>query len=181
MRSAGPSHNDDRNPQSYLRRGHTVSVVVVLLLVLMIAWGSLWYVMAPPRGAADYAHRSAQTAVTLRSQAVTAERWADLVEEDRATREAAVVAFEEAEAAAESAISQQGSWDPPPRTSAAEARSSLQTAGQELVSALADMRISAHRGDWESVPRHAGRLPALASRFTRIERRFDRLEREARR
>lgn len=171
---------DDDDIDQVERRGSSRAVTLLLLGAVIVAFGSLWYYNAPPRGTGDYLHRSAQTAERLRSQAVTAHRWSRLVERDRSTREAATVGFEEAERAAHSSVSTQAAWpvadDVPPKL-----RSELLTTGNELSSVLEDVRIAAHEERWAEVHEHAAKLPDFATSLTALEERIEEHEQQVRR
>jgi hypothetical protein len=78
--------------------------------VMLTLAASLWYMEAPPRTVGDYRERAAMTVERLRSQVQTATLWVGEVEEGNATREAATVAFREAEKDAAAAASEFAGW-----------------------------------------------------------------------
>ncbi len=132
---------------------------------------SLWYVEAPPRTVGDYRERTAMTAEALRSQVETARLWVRELEDGNATREAATVAFREAERDATAAAAEFAAWDP--RGGTRGIRSDLTTVASDVTDALAELRIAAEDGRWDKVAALAEPLPGLAERLETVARRSD--------
>jgi hypothetical protein len=133
--------------------------------------GSVWYVVAPPRTAGDYHERAALTAQTLRSQVESARLWVEAVESDRVTREAATVAFREAEDDAAAAASEFSAWDP--IGDSRDLRSEVTALAADVSDALAALRIAAEDERWNELPHLVERLPQLAEKLDRVARSAD--------
>ncbi|MDQ3875525.1 MAG: hypothetical protein M3322_08300 [Actinomycetota bacterium] len=142
-----------------------------LLAVVIAVLAAIWYVAAPPRTVGDYRERSGMTVETLRSQVETARLWTRAVENDRVTREAATVAFREAEEDASAATSEFAAWDP--RGDTRDLRSRITRLASEVIDSLAKLRIAVEDGRWDALPRLAAPLPRLADRLERVARTAD--------
>lgn len=153
---------------SGVRAGHPRRAALVALLLVAVAFASLWYVQRPPRSGESYRNRTAQTAGTLRSQVVTAQLWAEQVHDDRAMTQAADVGIREAEAAAQSATSTQATWDLPDGVSP-DVRVDAVALGDEVTTLVGDMRLAAHQARWDEVHELSARAPSLARRLTDFE------------
>ena len=138
---------------------------VIAVLVAVLAVASLWYVQAPPRGANAYRERAAMTLETVRSQVQTARVWEQSLDRDDAFRASAAIGFEEAEHDANKAAAKFEGYDPPPGTE--DVRSDVSTLATETTTALAELRIAAHDGDWSAVHERARALEPLAVRLER--------------
>ena len=135
--------------------------------VLVVA--SVWYVQAPPRTAAAYRDEAKRTAETLRAQVETARLWIESVHDGSATHQAATVAFQETEADAIAAASGFAAHDPPSDTDAL--RRDLTALGDDVESALGDLRILAHRERWAELPERPTRLAELSRRLDDLAQR----------
>lgn len=111
-------------------RSRLIALVAGALVV-----ASLWYVQAPPRGAAAYRERAAETAGALRSHVESARLWIAALADGEVTRAATTVALEESEADARGAASAFAAYDPPPGTGAL--RRELVALGEEAAGVLA--------------------------------------------
>ena len=143
----------------------TVWALPAIAIAVLVA---VWYVAAPPRTVGDYRERSVMTLETLRSQVETARLWTRAIANDRVTRQAATVAFREAEEDASAAASEFAAWDPRGDTRAL--RSTITTLGSDVVDSLAKLRIAAEDERWDELPRLAAPLPRLADRLERVAR-----------
>lgn len=132
---------------------------------------SVWYVQAPPRTEGDYRERAALAAETLRSQVQTGRLWVRELEEGRVTRQAAAVAFREAEGDAESAASEFAAFDP--RGDTRETRSRVMELAARVTDALGQLRIASQDGRWDALPSLAAPLPGLARRLEATARRAE--------
>lgn len=130
---------------------------------------SVWYLQAPPRTADDYRHRAQVTVEALRSQIQTARVWVDAVEDDRATHQAAVVAFREVEEDARKSATKFAAYEPPAGTTAL--RTEVVDLAAAVVDALARLRISASRGEWGRLADPTAPLPRLSERLDRLAKR----------
>ena len=135
----------------------------------IIVVASLWYVQAPPRSPGGYRDRVSASAETLRSQVQTARLTIRAVRSGDSTHPAASVSLKEAEEDADKAAAAFAGYDPPRGTS--DLRSDLTTLGDEVTSALSDLRIAAARGEWQSLPQVAAPLPKLSERLDQLARR----------
>jgi hypothetical protein len=144
---------------------------LAILLVALVA-ASVWYLQAPPRTVGSYRDRAASTTEALRSQVQTARLWVGALEDGDATRPAASVAFREAEADAEAALSRFAGYKPPDTTD--ELRSEVTVVGREVTLALAALKLAADRGEWDDLPRLADPLEPLARRLQALERATER-------
>lgn len=142
------------------------------MLLVALAFASLWYTQRPPRSDQEYRNRTAQTAGTLRSQVVTAQLWAEQVHADRAMTQAADVGIREAEAAAQAATSTQAAWDLPDGVRR-EVRTTALTLGDEVTTLVGDMRLAAHDERWDDVHRLSRDARPLARRLTEFEQAVD--------
>jgi hypothetical protein len=145
------------------------SLVALLAAVALVA--SIWYLQAPPRTEKAYAERAAATADALRSHVQSDRLWIGALEDGRTTRQAATVAFEEAEADAHSTAARFSGWDPPAGAGADELRADLVELASAATSALSAVRIAAHRGEWEDLRRFDAPLERLAARLDELARR----------
>lgn len=102
--------------------------------------------------------KATQTVDYLHSQLQTAQLWIGAVGRDDVTRQAAVVALDEAESDATATADRFAGWDPPPGTD--DIRDSVTTHSDRVTEALA-----AHRDQWETLPQLAGPLPRLAQQL----------------
>jgi len=138
-------------------------------LGVAVVVAALWYVVAPPRGVDGYRERASSTAEALRSQVQTARIWLRTVARDDTLLTSASVGLWEAEEDASAVASGFEGYDPP--RGADELRADLSGLADETTSALGDLRIAAHRGDWGTLPRLAEPLPRLADRLQALARR----------
>ncbi len=153
--------DQDRMPRSWR--------LTPLLVLLILA--ALWYVQAPPRTGGDYRERAAMTLETLRSQVQSTSLWIRELENERTTRQAASVAFREAEDDASAAVSDFAAWDPVGNTQGL--RRDITAVGSDVTDALAAVRIAAEDERWDTLPELARPLPPLANRLERLARRAD--------
>lgn len=147
------------------RRGLAAGVrpLVVVVGVALVVLGSLWFGHAPPRSPAAYRQQAVQTLDHLRSQTETARLWVDTVMEGDSTHQAATVAFQEAETDATATANRFAAWDPPPGTD--DVRHTMTELGDDVVDALATLRIAAHRDQWAELHGLAVSLTRLADRI----------------
>ena len=150
-------------PRVHPMRRRAIGLVVALGVVVVAA---LWYLQAPPRSVEAYRERAADTAETLRSQVQTARLWSREVQGGRATRQAAAVAFREAEEDAEATASEFARYVPPQETE--ELRTALTSLAHEVTDALAELRFVAERGEWEQLEQQSVPLEPLAQRLERL-------------
>lgn len=134
-------------------------------VVLFAAAAAIWYVQAPPRGTDDYRERAGETVGDLISQVQTARLWVRGIDDDRVTRTAATVAFEEVEKAARSADSRFEGWDPPRETESLHVR--VSEAGGSTIEVLSELRRRAHADQWQGVVDSGAALDELAARLER--------------
>jgi len=137
------------------------------MAVGLVMLASLWYVQAPPRSAGAYRERAADAADALRSQVQTTRIWLRTVARDESTRQAASVGFREAEEDAAAVAAAFEGYDPPSETDAL--RQAVSRAGDRTVASLAEVRIAAHRGEWQALPRRRDALAELARRLDELE------------
>ena len=148
---------------------------LLLVVAAAVAFGSMWYAVAPPRSADSYEQRAVDSAALLRSHVQTARLWARAVREDNVTRAAASVAFEEAETDARAVADRFATFDPPdPLDTTEPLRDRLLRAASDAVEVLAQVRIAADTGQW-------ARLDELLPRLDDMQRKLDDLQQELRR
>ena len=140
-----------------------MTVAVVLAVV-----ASLWFGHAPPRSVIAYRQQAVQTVEFLRSQIQTARLWVGAVGRDDTTHQAASVALQEAENDATATAGRFTGWDPP--VGADGVRETVSSLGDDVVRALAVLRIAAHRGQWAELDALAAPLPGLADRLDTVRR-----------
>jgi hypothetical protein len=133
-----------------------------VLLVLSVA-GSVWWVQAPPRGPTAYRESTETTLRKLSSRSETARLWIEQFERGRVTESATAIALDEADRGATSALSQFESYDPP--RGLEPLRTEVAKLGNELTTALGDLRIAAHQDRWERAGEVADRLHTLTGQL----------------
>ena len=138
--------------------------------VALVVLGALWYGHAPPRSAAAYREQAIQAIDYLRSQTQTARLWIEAVAVGDSTHQAATVAVEEAEKDATATADRFAAWDPPPGTD--RVRDTMTRLGDDVVDALATLRIAVHRGQWAEASDLATPLTTLADRLADAREEF---------
>jgi hypothetical protein len=127
---------------------------VVPIAVVAVILVGLWYGHAPPRSDAAYQKSASDTAGFLHSQLETARLWV----EERPTQvfdSSLVVAIEESETDANTTLSRFAGYDPP--SGQEDLRTRLTTLGEQATTLLAEMRIAAHREDWDRLEELRGK------------------------
>jgi hypothetical protein len=144
----------------------------------LLAWafviavaGSLWYIEAPPRTAHSYEEEAVRAAEMLRSQLESDSIWARAVKDNDALRPTASVAFREADEDATAALDEFAAIEPPRGTD--ELRAALVNLGADVTDAVARVRITAERGEWDQIGEAAGPLVALSARLDELIMRAD--------
>lgn len=148
----------------------TKPVLAVAVGVLTLA--SLWYVQAPPRSASAYRERAVMTVETIRAQVQTTRIWLQTLADDETTQQAASVGFVETEEDAHKAASGFETHDPPSGTDPLRTR--VTSLASDATDALAQVRIAAHRGQWEDLPRRRPELAKLSKRLDDLKSRIER-------
>lgn len=143
-------------------------LVPVVLAALVL--GGAWHGHAPPRSADAYSKVAADTAAFLHSQLETARLWVESHPQD-AFDTSVVVGIEEAERDAVVTLERFAGHDPPAGTNPLRTR--LTALGQRATTLLGEMRIAAHRQDWDRVVR-------LSDAMARPSRRLEQVSVEAR-
>lgn len=149
-------------------RGATpgMRLIAVVVGVALVVLGALWFGHAPPRSAAAYRQQAIQALDYLRSQTQTARLWVDAVGDGDSTHQAATVALQEAENDATATADRFAAWDPPPGTDSV--RDTMTELGDDVVQALAALRIAVHRGRWAELSDLSTPLTTLADRLTAV-------------
>lgn len=139
--------------------------------IAALVLAALWFVHAPPRSPGAYREQAANTVEKLRSQVQSARLWVREVEAGRVLHPSATVGFQEAESDANKAVSEFEGYDPPKRTR--DLRTAVSSLGTETTTALAELRIAAHRGEWQHLRSVAAPLAGLSARLDALQQRAD--------
>lgn len=137
-------------------------------LLLTVVGGSVWWGIHPPRTAASYQTRTTMTLETLSSQVASTRVWLRAVADDRVLATTAAVAVEEAETDASSQTSTYAAWQPPDHASQ-QLRARVTALGDEVVTALGEVRIAARGGRWSDAVAMRGRLSKLEHRLSQLQ------------
>jgi hypothetical protein len=140
----------------------------VAFLLLLVVAGSVWWGIHPPRTEEGYRTHTVMALETLSSQVASTRVWLDAVAHERVLRTTAAVAVEEAETDASSQTSTYAAWQPPDRSSE-QVRARVTALGDEVVTALGEVRIAAREGRWSDAVAMRGTLATLEHRLARLE------------
>jgi hypothetical protein len=136
-------------------------------VAILLAVAALWYSQAPPRTSGAYEHEVGRTVELLRSQLRTAQEWARQVDESKTPLTTASVGFGEVEQDATNTANRFAGYQPPEGQD--RMRSRVTAIGDDVVSALSEIRIAARRGNRGSVVAKARGLRTLDERLTRVD------------
>lgn len=136
-------------------------------LAILLAVAALWYSQAPPRTGGAYEKEAGRTVELLRSQLRTAQEWARQVDESQTPLTTATVGFGEVEQDATNTANRFAGYQPPEGQD--RIRSRVTAIGDDVVSALSEIRIAARRGNSEVVVARARELKTLDERLTRVD------------
>jgi hypothetical protein len=157
--------------QGYPQASWMSSRLAIVIAVVALTAGALWYLTAPPKGEDGYREEAASSAETLRSQVELARIWVEATEDEKSTKTAALVGLQETERDAVGAASSFEGYEPPAGLN--PLRSELSSLANETSDALGSLRISAEQEEWERLSELASPLSDLAARLEEFEERVE--------